>query len=81
MSGTGNCHDNAMVETSFKTLKSDLVWRTVVDTRAGADMASRGYIDRFCNATRWHPALDFTSPVQYEMMVMNQANAPPIFRS
>ena len=29
MSGKGNCYDNAMVETFFKTLKSELVWRTI----------------------------------------------------
>ena len=28
MSGKGNCYDNSMVETFFKTLKSELVWRT-----------------------------------------------------
>ncbi len=33
MSGKGNCYDNAMVETFFKTLKSELVWRTVFYTR------------------------------------------------
>ncbi len=31
MSGKGNCYDNAMVETFFKTIKSELVWRTVFD--------------------------------------------------
>ena len=36
MSGKGNCYDNAMVETFFKTLKSELVWRTVFQTRAQA---------------------------------------------
>jgi hypothetical protein len=29
MSGTGNCFDNAMIETFFKTLKAELVWRTI----------------------------------------------------
>jgi len=29
MSGKGNCYDNAIVETFFKTLKSELVWRTI----------------------------------------------------
>ena len=33
MSGKGNCYDNAMVETFFKTIKSELVWRTVCYTR------------------------------------------------
>ena len=28
MSGKGNCYDNAMVETVFKTIKSELIWRT-----------------------------------------------------
>ena len=71
MSGRGNCYDNAMVETFFKTLKSELVWRTVFDTRAEADMAIGGYIDRFYNPTRRHSALDFRSPVQYEMAARN----------
>src|SRR3954469_12183672 len=39
MSGKGNCYDNAMVETFFKTLKSELVWRTVFYTRQQADRA------------------------------------------
>ena len=33
MSGKGNCYDNAMVETFFKTLKFELVWRIVFYTR------------------------------------------------
>ena len=28
----GNCFDNAIVQTFFKTLKSELVWRTVFMT-------------------------------------------------
>ena len=44
MSGTGNCYDNAMVETFFKTLKSELVWRTVFYTRQEADLAIGRYI-------------------------------------
>src|ERR1700675_118888 len=64
MSGTGNCYDNAMVETFFKTLKSELVWRTVFYTRQEADQAIGRYIDGFYNPVRRHSALDFTSPAQ-----------------
>lgn len=39
MSGKGNCFDNAMVETFFKTLKAELVWRTVFQSRAEAATA------------------------------------------
>ncbi len=71
MSGKGNCHDNAMVETFFKTLKSEVVWRTVFGTRTEATQTIRGNIDGFYNPRRRHSALGFMSPVQYEMTAMN----------
>ena len=37
MSGKGNCFDNAMVETFFKTLKSELIWRTSFLIRAAGE--------------------------------------------
>ncbi len=66
MSGKGNCFDNAMVETFFKTLKSELVWRTVFQSRSEAERAIAGYINGFYNPVRRHSALDFISPVQFE---------------
>jgi putative transposase len=66
MSGKGNCYDNAMVETFFKTLKSEIVWRTVFYTRQQADRVIGRYIDGFYNPVRRHSALDFTSPAQFE---------------
>ena len=66
MSGKGNCYDNAMVETFFKTLKSELVWRTAFQTRAEAYYALARYIDGFYNPIRRHSALDFVSPAQFE---------------
>jgi putative transposase len=66
MSGKGNGYDNAMVETFFKTLKSELVWRTIFETRPEATQAIGRYIDGFYNPVRRHSALDFTSPNQFE---------------
>jgi putative transposase len=65
MSGKGNCYDNAMVETFFKTLKSELVWRTIFYTRQEADQ-DIGYIDGFYNSVRRHSALNFTGPTRFE---------------
>ena len=69
MSGKGNCFDNAMVETFFKTLKAELVWRNVFQSRAEATTAIGRYIDGFYNPVRPHSALDFTSPLQFERQV------------
>ena len=66
MSGKGNCYDNAMVETFFKTLKSELVWRTVFFTRQAAEAAIGRHIDGFYNPVRRHSSLDFISPAAFE---------------
>ena len=58
MSGKGNCYDNAMVETFFKTLKAELVWRTVFLTRAEAEAAISRYIDS------WKQPVVFSRPSQ-----------------
>jgi putative transposase len=68
MSGKGNCFDNAVVETFFKTLKSEMVWRTVFQTRAEAREAIGRYIDGFYNPVRRHSTLDYVSPVQFEKL-------------
>ncbi len=59
MSGKGNCYDNAMVETVFKTLKSELVWKTTFMTRDQAQKAIAQYIDQFYNPIRRHSALKY----------------------
>lgn len=66
MSGKGNCYDNAMVETFFKTLKSEMVWRTTFYTRYQAEQAIAHYIDGFYNPVRRHSALNYLSPAQFE---------------
>lgn len=66
MSGKGNCYDNAMVETFFKTLKAELVWRAAFQNRAEAMAAIGRYIDGFYNLVRRHSALNFISPLQFE---------------
>ncbi len=66
MSGKGNCYDNAMVETVFKTIKSELIWRTCYASRRQAEMAIGHYIDGFYNPRRRHSSLGYQSPLRYE---------------
>ena len=66
MSGKGNCYDNAMVETVFETIKSELVWRTSFQSRRQAEIAIGQYIDGFYNPRRRHSALGYKSPIVFE---------------
>lgn len=65
MSGKGNYFDNAVVETFFKSLKSELVWRTIFRARAEAKAAIGRYIDGFYNPVRrtrhWSTAVQLSS--------------------
>ena len=67
MSGKGNCYDNAVVETFFKTIKSELIWPVAWQTRSQAENAVARYIDGFYNPIRRHSTLGYKSPVQFEM--------------
>ena len=66
MSGKGNCYDNVMVEIVFKTLKAELIWRTIFLSRSGAEIAIGYYIDGFSNPRRRHSALGYKSPCAFE---------------
>lgn len=66
MSGKGNCYDNAMVETVFKTIKSELIWRTAFASRREAEKAIGSYIDGFYNPRRRHSSLGYRSPLRFE---------------
>lgn len=66
MSGKGNCYDNAAVETFFKTIKAELIWRHHWPTRRAAELAIFKYINGFYNARRKHSALGWKSPLAFE---------------
>jgi transposase InsO family protein len=69
MSGKGNCYDNAAVETFFKTIKAELIWRHSWETRRQAEMAIFEYISGFYNPRRRHSTLGWKSPVAFERKV------------
>lgn len=66
MSGTGNCYDNAAVETFFKTIKAELLWQRSWQTRRDAEVAIFEYINGFYNPRRRHSALGWKSPLAFE---------------
>ncbi len=66
MSGKGNCYDNAAMETFFKTIKAELIWRHSWPTRRAAEVAIFKYINGFYNPRRKHSALGWKSPLAFE---------------
>jgi putative transposase len=72
MSRKGNCWDNAIAESFFKTLKTEMVYHTKFQTRAQARFEIFDFIEVWYNRKRRHSALDFLTPVQVEKMMENK---------
>jgi transposase InsO family protein len=65
MSRKGNCWDNAIAESFFKTLKTELVYHDYYATKQQAKLAIFEYIEGWYNKRRRHSALGNRSPEQY----------------
>jgi putative transposase len=66
MSRTGNCYDNAVIESFFGTLKTELVHHDRYITRESARLALFDYIEVFYNRQRRHSALGYMNPAEFE---------------
>jgi putative transposase len=66
MSRPGACWDNAVVESFFATLKTELVADAHWATRAEAHRQLVSFIDVWYNHQRRHASLGYRSPVEYE---------------
>lgn len=62
MSRKGNCWDNAVAESFFGSLKSELVYRNTFDTRKQAELMVFEYIEIFYNKQRLHSGLNYLTP-------------------
>jgi len=69
MSRSGNCYDNAYIESFWGTLKKELVYGEKYLTRRDARLSIFEYIEVFYNRFRKHSALGYKSPEQYGMLV------------
>jgi putative transposase len=66
MSRKGNCHDNAVMESFFATLKTEQIYHDHYATREQARQAIFQYIEVFYNRQRRHSALGYQSPEAFE---------------
>lgn len=74
MSRRGDCWDNAVVESFFATLKTELIHRHAWATRADVQRAVFRYIEGWYNPHRLHSALGYRSPAQYEAMLLTRSH-------
>jgi len=66
MSGRGNCYDNAMMESFWATLKTELIHQQNYATREQAKQSIFEYIEVFYNRKRLHSSLGYVSPESFE---------------
>ena len=66
MSGTGNCYDNAPMESFWHSMKVEETHGQDFATRAEAKHCVFGYIEGWYNTTRMHSSFGYQSPAQFE---------------
>ncbi len=66
MSGKGNCYDNAVAESFFHTLKTEVIYHEKYLTRNQARLSIFEYIEVFYNRVRKHSTLGYRSPWEFE---------------
>ena len=66
MSRRGDCWDNAVAESFFKTLKAELIYHCRYQTRDEARLEIFDYIEVYYNRQRKHSTNGYLSPVNYE---------------
>jgi transposase InsO family protein len=72
MSRKGNCWDNSVGESFFKSLKTELVYHADYLTKQEAKLAIFEYIESWYNRKRRHSALGNRSPEQYQFYLQEK---------
>ena len=73
MGSVGNALDNALCESIFATLETELIGRRRFATQAEAQREVFGFIEAFYNTRRSHSALGYISPVDFDSTVRPEA--------
>jgi len=74
MSGKGNCWDNAVMESFYRTLKVELIYQNKYETRNQAQRDIFEYIEIFYNRERLHSSLGYYSPEEYEVLISEKVS-------
>ena len=75
MSRKGNCWDNAVAESFFKTLKTELIYQNRYETRKEAGLSIFEYIEVDYNQNRRHKHLNQVTITEFNQSINNLTNA------
>lgn len=68
MSRKGDCWDNAVAESFFSTLKREMENMDHLESWEAANISIADYINGFYNLYRRHSALNYNSPIEFELI-------------
>jgi putative transposase len=74
ISGKGNCWDNAVMESFYRTLKVELIYQNKYETRREAQRDIFEYIEIFYNRERLHSSLGYCTPEEYELLMLEKVS-------
>ena len=75
MSRRGNCHDNAVAESFFATIKKRIVRKKIYSTREDAKTEIFNFIEMFYNPKKRHSHTGGISPAKFEETYFSELKA------
>ena len=74
MSRKGNCWDNAVAESFFKTLKTELIYGNKLINKQQMELEIFQYIEIFYNKKRRHSALNYKTIEEFNQQKISYKN-------
>ena len=71
MSRKGNCWDNAVAESFFKSLKTELIYGNYLITKEQMELEIFEYIEIWYNKKRRHSALNYKTIEEFTKILLN----------
>ena len=74
MSRKGNCWDNAVAESTFSSIKTELFSGDLPEDAHDVQRRLFPYIESFYNRERFHSSIDYMTPSEKEVLALNTAS-------